>query len=118
MGAGVIAVASALVFLPARASNPVPDSKCASKCESDYEDEAVRCAKIEAEDARKKCDTDAYDRYTTCRKNCQKQSDDKEKCKQRCEKYYEKCMDGCKDSDCRNKCFKDFQECLMDCEKG
>src|SRR5690242_7659017 len=94
----LIAVACALVFLPALADSPVSESACYDKCHKDYEEDGAKCAKVKDESEYSKCHTEAHERYKSCRAGCKKKeiTDCKELCKQLCEEIHRLCSEKCK----------------------
>ena len=87
---------------------------CHDKCDRLREEDLRGCQKIPAE-KQDGCRQRAKERVAECRRACD--DDPIERCKQGCDKIYNACMDRCKDGPCRDQCFKDYVNCLRDCER-
>ena len=111
----VLAVTGTVVFLPARAGNPVPDSACHEKCDENNEEEAAKCGKMATESERTKCQNEGYEHYKTCRAGCQEMLT---KCEDKCHEEYNDKVKECnkvKDKDAKAKCQQVAAEQLGDC---
>jgi hypothetical protein len=124
MASCVLAITSALVFLPDAPAGAM--GPCAAKCDKAYEDDAIKCGKINDKDQKAKCDLEAYYRNKKCVKGC---GDDTEgqglkQCKEDCEYQHGRDDEACKrlkDPGERAECYSRANDkaatCRRNCEK-
>lgn len=95
----------------------VPATACHQKCLDDYENTAVKCAKIQDEAQRKACDAAAHATYTKCREGCERAEAEKEckKCKLECDAEHDKCHAKCNTASCHAECNEAYGKCLKEC---
>jgi hypothetical protein len=97
----------------------VYEGVCKAKCQSDYEDVALVCARMTNESEKRKCQNEAHDRYVSCRRDCQQAADCLEHCKEKCDAENERCIKNCPrgDRDCMNECNQQNGRCLKECDR-
>ncbi len=98
-----------------------PATPCEGKCDTEYDDASLTCARMRDGYARKGCEQCAYSRYKSCRERCQRSSGDDclEHCKEKCDEVMMACFKKCKKTDfmCRKKCNREYFACLDECDK-
>lgn len=98
-------------------------SACEKRCQSDYDDAAAACGKMQDQGQKRACQDGAYASYESCRAGCGQKShgDCKERCKAQCDKVYNRCRDDCYKNDntrsCYSRCMDEYAPCLRECDK-
>jgi hypothetical protein len=112
--AGALAVSLVVLMMPPLA---IAGKSCEGQCQSDYEDAAAACGKMEDQKQRRACQDSAYRSYKSCREGCARNSGE---CEDRCDEEAERCEEKCrkiKDKDERRRCWEACNEENGKCRK-
>jgi hypothetical protein len=106
---------------PQDAANPPPVcnivslSPCHDKCDEESGARAIECAKIQDEAQRRACQESSFEKYESCREDCERNNSDCKKCKLECDAEHDRCHAKCKDAACHAKCNNAYGKCLKEC---